>query len=81
MPGKLRFRWTRPFWITREFTGSYQLGTLAGEVLEKWVNGFRLKPYYRPMPRNLFEQPDDETVVDKENRELVPDPALPDSKE
>ena len=56
MPGKLRFRWTGPYWITREFNGSYQLGTLAGEVLGKWVNGFRLKPYKGPMPRNPFEQ-------------------------
>ena len=56
MPGKLRFRWTGPYWITREYNGSYQLGTLAGEVLGKWVNGFRLKPYKGPMPRNPFEQ-------------------------
>ena len=40
MSGKLRFRWTGPFWITREFNGSYQLGTLAGEILHKWVNGY-----------------------------------------
>ena len=30
MPGKLRFRWTGPFWIMKEFNGSYQLGMLAG---------------------------------------------------
>ena len=35
MPGKLRFRWTGPFWVTKEFVGSYQLGTLAGELLSK----------------------------------------------
>ena len=23
MPGKLRFRWTGPFWITNEYSGSY----------------------------------------------------------
>ena len=40
MLGKLWFQWTGPYWITREFNGSYQLGTLAGEVVEKWVNGF-----------------------------------------
>ena len=40
MPGKLRLRWTGPFWITKEYNGSYQLGTLAGEILGKWVNGF-----------------------------------------
>ena len=56
MPGKLRFRWTGPYWLTREYNGSYQLGTLAGEVLGKWVNGFRLKPYRGPMPRNPFTQ-------------------------
>ena len=55
MPGKLRFRWTGPFWITREFNGSYQLGTLAGELLSKWVNGFRLKPYKGQMPENPFK--------------------------
>ena len=58
MPGKLRFRWTEPYWITWEFKGSYQLGTLVGKVLDKWVNGFRLKPYYGPMPQNLFYQPE-----------------------
>ena len=63
MPGELRFRWTRPYWITREFNGSYQLGTLAGEVLGKWVNGFRLKPY-GPMPRNPFEQTKVDTELD-----------------
>ena len=40
MPRKLRFKWTGPFWITREFKGSYQLGMLVGEVLDKWINGF-----------------------------------------
>ena len=58
-PGKLRFRWTGPYWLTREYNGSYQLGTLAGEVLGKWVNGFRLKPYRGPMPKNPFRQQTD----------------------
>ena len=40
----------------REFKGSNQLGTLADEVLDKWVNGFILKPYQGPMPRNPFKQ-------------------------
>ena len=40
MLGKLQFRWTGPFWVTKEFNGSYQIGTLAGELLSKWVNGF-----------------------------------------
>ena len=56
---KLRFWWTGPFWVTREFNGSYQLGTLAEELLSKWVNGFRLKPYKGQMSENLFK--------DKEN--------------
>ena len=55
MPGKLRFRWTGPFWITKEYNGSYQLGTLAGEVMGKWANGFRLKPYKGHMPANPFK--------------------------
>ena len=57
MQGKLWFRWTGPYWITREFKGSYQLGTLAGDVLDKWVNSFRLKLYHVPIPKNPFEQP------------------------
>ena len=40
MPGKLRFRWTGPFWIIDEFNGMFQLGTLAGETVKSWVNGF-----------------------------------------
>ena len=57
MQGKLWFRWIGSYWITREFKGSYQLGTLANEVLAKWVNGFRLKPYQGPMPKNPFKKP------------------------
>ena len=64
MSGKLRFRWTGPYWITRELSGSYQLGTLAGEVLRKWVNGFRLKPYLGSMPRNSFEKTKADTELD-----------------
>ena len=56
MPGKLRFRWTGPFWITKEYNGSYQLGTLSGDVIGKWANGFRLKPYKGNMPANPFKQ-------------------------
>ena len=59
MPGKLRFRWTGSFWITKEYNGSYQLGTLAGEILGKWVNGFRLKPYKGRMPKNLVQEDED----------------------
>ena len=74
MPGKLRFRWTGPFWITKEYNGSYQLGTLAGEVISKWANGFRLKPYKGHMPTNLF--PRNTEPDDPENRqEEEPTPA------
>jgi hypothetical protein len=54
MSGKLRLRWTRPYWIVKADNGTYQLGTLSGEVLPKWANGFRLKPYYGKMPANPF---------------------------
>ena len=66
MPGKLRFQWTRPFWITKEYNSSYQLGTLVGELLGKWVNGFRLKPYKGKMPENSFQE--DENPQAPENR-------------
>ena len=40
MPKKLRFRWTRPFWIVDSKNDTYQVGTLLREILPKWVNGF-----------------------------------------
>jgi hypothetical protein len=40
MLGKLRFQWTGPFWIIDEFNGTFQLGTLAGDIIKSWVNGF-----------------------------------------
>jgi hypothetical protein len=54
MAGKLRLRWTGPYWIVKADNGTYQLGTLSGEVLPQWANGFRLKPYYGKMPANPF---------------------------
>ena len=33
MPGKLRFRWTRPYWIVAAEKGTFTLGTLAWEIL------------------------------------------------
>ena len=83
MPGKLRFRWTRPYWITREFNGSYQLGTLAGEVLNKWVNGFRLKPYYGPMPPNPFHQLETDAVTGsgKQLADNQEEPVLQDNRD
>ena len=56
MPVKLQFRWTGPFWITKDYNGSYKLGTLARELLSKWVNGFRPKPYKGQMPENPFKE-------------------------
>ena len=35
MPGKLRFRWTGPYWIVDNKNGTYQVGTLAGEKLSR----------------------------------------------
>ena len=58
MPRKLRFRWISPFWVTKEFNGSYQLGILARELLSKWVNGFQLKPYKGRMPEIPFKEPE-----------------------
>ena len=54
MPGKLRFRWAGEYWIVDNKNGRYQVGTLAGERLPKWINGFRLKPYQEEMPENPF---------------------------
>jgi hypothetical protein len=54
MPGKLRLRWTGLYWIVNEEGGTYQLGTLSGEVLPQWANGFCLKPYYGKLPHNPF---------------------------
>ena len=50
---KLRFRWIGPFWIVNNYNVTYQIGTLAGEVLPKWVNGFKLnhtKDRHREIP-------------------------------
>ena len=54
MPGKLRFRWTGPYWIVDAENGKFTLGTLAGEIMQQKVNRFRLKPYFGPMPPNPF---------------------------
>ena len=47
---------------------------LVGEVLDKWVNGFRLKPYHGPMSRNQFEQPENGTggVISKRAPTIEP---------
>ena len=34
------------------------MGTLAGEILEKWVNGFWIKAYKGPMVANMFKIPE-----------------------
>ena len=65
MSGKLRFWWTGPFWITKEYNGSYQLGTLVGKIIGKWANIFRLKQYKGRMPANPFQE--NENPHDPEN--------------
>ena len=63
MPGKLTFRWIGSFWIVNTYNGMYQVGTLAGEILRKWVNAFRLRPYQGPTPNNPFQT---NTIPNKE---------------
>ena len=63
MPGKLRFWWTGPFWIINNKNGTYQVRKLAREILPKWMNGFRLKPYQGPMPENQFSVEVDHVVT------------------
>ena len=46
--------------------GTYQLGTLAGEILDKWVNGFWLKLYKGPMLENPFQEPKEQKVLETE---------------
>ena len=55
MPRKLRFQWTGPFWIIISKNGTYQVGTLSDDILPKWVNGFRLKPYHGSILENPFQ--------------------------
>ena len=64
MPGKLRFRWTGPYWIVATEKGTFTLGTLAGETLPQKVNGYRLKPYTGPTPPNPFKKSMDPTPPD-----------------
>ena len=64
MPGKLRFRWTGPYWIVAAEKGTFTLGTLAGEILPQKVNGFRLKPYAGATPPNPFKKSTDPTPPD-----------------
>ena len=64
MPGKLRFRWTGPYWIVAAEKGTFTLGTLAGETLPQKVNGYRLKPYAGPTPPNPFIRRTDPTPPD-----------------
>ena len=83
MPGKIQFRWTWPFWITKEYNGPYQLGTLAGESLDKWMNGLRLKPDKGRMLGNPFqrnEDPEDPENWQEEGQvQAVTDPGHPDT--
>ena len=45
-----------------EFNGTYQVGTLGGEMMSRWVNGFQPKPYLKPTPPNLFTNEKQETM-------------------
>ena len=56
MPSKLQYRWRGPVWIVNSKNGTYQLGNLCGEILPKWVNGFRLKTYHDDMLDNAFRE-------------------------
>ena len=69
--GKCWGSYIGPYWITDAIKGTYQLGTLASEVLPKWVNGFQLKPYARPTPPNPFTEAknNDENVGGEESIE------------
>ena len=50
----------------RSGTNRIPVNTLAGEILGKWVNGFRLKPYKGQTPKNLFQE--DEYPQDPDKR-------------
>ena len=54
MSGKLKLRWSGPFWITNTRASAFQLGTLDDQVLPVWVNGFWCKPYNGAVPPNPF---------------------------
>ena len=78
MPGKLQFQWTGPFWITKEYNGSHQLGTLAEELLSKWVNGFCLKPYKGQMQDNPFkEEKNPQNIEYRSEGEIAPEATDP----
>ena len=48
--------------------------------MDKWVNGFRLKPYYGPMPPKPFHQVGADAVIgsSKQVRDNQAEPVLPD---
>ena len=48
--------------------GTFKLGTLAGKMFPKKVNGFRLKSYMGPTPSKSFT---------KQPNELIAKPFLP----
>ena len=72
MPGKLRLQWTVPFWIIDEFNGTFQLGTFAEEIVKRWVNGFRLRPYQGHTPANPFvESHETDQLTDDATKEAT----------
>ena len=52
MPDKLKLRRSGPYWLLKEHAEAFQLGTLDGQILPAWVNGFRLHPYYARCPQS-----------------------------
>ena len=63
--------------------GQMVSGTLAGEILGKWVNGFWLKPYKGRMSANPFQKKEDPQDPENQQEEgLAPevtDPGRPDT--
>ena len=80
MPGKLRFRWMGPFWIIDTWHDTFQLGTVTGEALSQWVNGFRLKPYHGPTPPNPFINRRDNLTTLQVGTTAEPTATTPDSR-
>ena len=63
-PGKLKLRWGGPYWVVERYgDGTFRLGTVQGELLQKPVNGFRLRPYTGRMPPYPFPAPLTEPII------------------
>jgi len=63
---KLKMHWLGPYQITWVLgIGTFTLATLDGIALPKTINGFRLKPYFGPIPQEdiMLENPIFEELV------------------